>query len=225
MSSRRRSNKRRRKHEVAEVHEVLSARERYWHRRHSLFSLFDLGVRLDEESWYSVTPEVLAKHHAERCRGRVIVDACCGVGGNAIQLAKTCERVIAVDVDPAKLEMGKENAAIYGVSNIEWRCGDFLLLADEFVGRADGVFVSPPWGGPSYIRQSELGLEDFPVDLNCLWNAARRVSRNVALFLPRNLKLECLRQWGETAEVESNFVNDRCLAVTVYFGGFIKAIG
>jgi len=204
---------------------MLSARQRYWHRRHSLFRLFDLGVQMDEESWYSVTPEVLAKHHAQRCRGRVIVDVCCGVGGNTIQLAQTCERVIAIDVDPAKLDMARGNAAIYGVANIDWRRGDFLnpAIQAELVGKVDGVFVSPPWGGPSYIRQSELGLEDFPLDLNLLWKAARRVSPNVALFLPRNLKLECLRQWGETAEVESNFVNDHCLAITVYFGGFIKA--
>ena len=48
---------------------------------------FDEGVRLDREGWFSVTPERIARHIAGRCRSDVIVDAFCGVGGNAIQFA------------------------------------------------------------------------------------------------------------------------------------------
>lgn len=44
------------------------------------------------ESWFSVTPEELAKHTAERLRCDLIIDAFCGAGGNAIQFALTCER-------------------------------------------------------------------------------------------------------------------------------------
>jgi len=46
------------------------------------------------ESWFSVTPEKLAMHTAERLRCDLIVDAFCGAGGNAIQFAFTCERGI-----------------------------------------------------------------------------------------------------------------------------------
>ena len=41
---------------------------KYWAQRYRLFSLYDEGVRLDPESWYSVTPEKIAQHIAERCR-------------------------------------------------------------------------------------------------------------------------------------------------------------
>ena len=37
----------------------------------------------------------------------VIVDGFCGVGGNAIQFAFTCERVIAIDIDPRKIELAR----------------------------------------------------------------------------------------------------------------------
>ncbi|TNY19061.1 hypothetical protein DMC30DRAFT_398707 [Rhodotorula diobovata] len=47
---------------------------------------------MDREGWYSVTPENVAAQIAERCRSGVVVDAFCGVGGNAIQFAFTCER-------------------------------------------------------------------------------------------------------------------------------------
>lgn len=44
------------------------------------------------ESWFSVTPEKIAEHIAERCKCDTIIDAFCGAGGNAIQFAFTCER-------------------------------------------------------------------------------------------------------------------------------------
>jgi hypothetical protein len=44
------------------------------------------------ESWFSVTPEKIAEHIAERCACDVIVDAFCGAGGNSIQFAFSCQR-------------------------------------------------------------------------------------------------------------------------------------
>ena len=74
-----------------------SLSKKYWHQRYRLFSKYDDGIMIDsEESWYSVTPEKIAQHLAERCRGDIIVDGFCGVGGNSIQFAKTCMQVIAI---------------------------------------------------------------------------------------------------------------------------------
>lgn len=44
------------------------------------------------EGWFSATPENIASHIAARCRCDLIVDGFCGVGGNAIQFAMTCQR-------------------------------------------------------------------------------------------------------------------------------------
>lgn len=95
-----------------------------------------------------------------------IIDAFCGVGGNTIQfaLSASCKRVIAIDTDPTAILCAKHNAQIYGVSDkIEFIIGDFfeLLNAKEPKLKADAVFLSPPWGGPSYRNDEIFDLEDM----------------------------------------------------------------
>ncbi|RPD64502.1 S-adenosyl-L-methionine-dependent methyltransferase [Lentinus tigrinus ALCF2SS1-7] len=130
--------------------------QKYFSQRERFFSLYSSGCLLDEEGWYSVTPEAIADQIAERCRCNVILDAFCGVGGNAIAFAKTCERVIALDVSPVRLALARHNAALYGVEDrIEFILADFFSFARTLKQRArrkiDVVFLSPPWGGPSYL--------------------------------------------------------------------------
>lgn len=60
---------------------------KYWYQRYLLFSQFDNGIKMDEEGWFSVTPESIARHHASRCGSGIIIDCFTGVGGNAIQFA------------------------------------------------------------------------------------------------------------------------------------------
>ncbi|CAD5111419.1 DgyrCDS728 [Dimorphilus gyrociliatus] len=131
---------------------------KYWYQRYLLFSKFDDGIMLDHEGWFSVTPEIIAKHVAERCKCDVIVDAFCGAGGNTIQFALTCKRVIAIDIDPVKLKCAKNNAKIYGVEDkIEFIQGDFLKVYPTL--KCDVAFLSPPWGGPEYSNTDVFDLE------------------------------------------------------------------
>ena len=54
------------------------------------------------------------------------------MGGNAIQFAFTCERVIAIDIDPYKIQLARQNAAVYGVEDrIEFIVGDFFQVLGE----------------------------------------------------------------------------------------------
>lgn len=61
-----------------------------------MFSKYDRGIKIDDESWYSITPEPIAKHVASRVvdiygEGNAnAIDGFCGVGGNLIQLARKC---------------------------------------------------------------------------------------------------------------------------------------
>ncbi|XP_059616864.1 uncharacterized protein LOC132261868 [Phlebotomus argentipes] len=199
---------------------------KYWFKRFSLFSQFDMGVKMDRESWFSVTPEKVAAHIAERCRCDLIVDGFCGVGGNTIQFAMTCLKVIAIDIDPKKIEMAKHNATVYGVRDrIEFIVGDFTNLADTL--KADVVFLSPPWGGPEYSKEETYDLEKslIPLSATELFAKSQKITENIAMFLPRNSntqQLSVLAGPGGAVEIEQNFLDRKFIALTAYYGELIN---
>jgi trimethylguanosine synthase len=94
--------------------------------------------------------------------------------------------VIAIDLDPIKLRCAKRNAEVYGVADrISFICSDFFHVAPTL--KADAIFLSPPWGGPSYL---ETEVFDLTVDLKPdgfkIFAAAQKISPNIAYFVPRN---------------------------------------
>ncbi|KAH7903583.1 RNA cap guanine-N2 methyltransferase-domain-containing protein [Hygrophoropsis aurantiaca] len=232
----------------------------------SNFSLYDEGCLLDEEGWYSVTLERIAHQIAERCRCDTILDAFCGVGGNAIAFAKTCERVIALDTSPIRLALARHNAVIYGVADrIEFILADYISFAHSHLSRPqkgrpiDVVFLSPPWGGPSYISPSaELleknevnSTEDVTTEVSShpeyslssikpihgaqLFHLSRKITSNVAYYLPRHTNLEEISSLltsspgtdasntevdpPQMVEVEEEWMGLKLKALTCYFGG------
>lgn len=201
--------------------------KKYWINRHRLFSKFDSGIKLDQESWFSVTPELLAKHIASRLKCRTIVDAFCGAGGNSIQFAMVCDRVIAIDIDPKKIRMARHNARIYGVEDkIVFINKDFFEFVSDSRSRADAVFLSPPWGGPSYRNKETFSLKDVTPDMDKIMAKARSLSNNIAAFLPRNTAVEELMEFseGKAFEVEQNVLCGRLKTVTVYYGNLVDTV-
>lgn len=249
---------------------------KYFSQRNRYFSLYSTppGCLLDEEGWYSVTPELVANQIAERCRCEVVLDAFCGVGGNAIAFAKTCERVIALDTSPTRLALARHNAQIYGVADrIEFVLSDYISFAKTYIAlphakinrSIDVVFLSPPWGGPSYLsgtppwssptRGTDASEEQKPFNGEHpsyslaaiqpihgaeLFRLSRRITRNIAYYLPRNT---CLREISdllesefagsegddskmtdgdvEHVEVEEEWMGSKLKALTCYFGGLV----
>ncbi|XP_029971851.1 trimethylguanosine synthase [Salarias fasciatus] len=203
---------------------------KYWAQRYRLFSRFDEGIRLDREGWFSVTPERIAEHIALKVAdsfpdSQLIIDAFCGVGGNAIQFALTGRRVLAIDIDGARLDMARHNAAVYNVAEqIDFLQGDFLQLAPRL--RGDVVFLSPPWGGPDYLTAEVFNIQTMmEPDGFQIFQLAKLISDNIVYFLPRNADMDqiaSLAGAGGKVEVEQNILNNKLKTVTAYFGSLIK---
>ncbi|XP_050542908.1 trimethylguanosine synthase-like [Daktulosphaira vitifoliae] len=200
---------------------------KYWFKRYRLFSKFDLGIKLDKESWFSVTPEKISKNIAKKCLCDLLIDGFCGAGGNTIQFAFTCKKVIAIDIDPIKIELARNNARVYGVENkIEFIIGDYLSLIPTL--KADVVFLSPPWGGPTYLSQTIFDLDNIMPQYGGgknLFEMTRKVTENIAYFLPRNIDLkQCIRLAGDRkhVEFENNYFNNILNSKTAYYGNLVN---
>ncbi|HEY9439141.1 MAG TPA: methyltransferase domain-containing protein, partial [Streptomyces sp.] len=72
---------------------------------------------------------------------RSVADLCCGIGGDAIALARAGIRVLAVDRDPLTAEVARANASALGLADlIEVRCAD---VTEVDTSAYDAVFVDP----------------------------------------------------------------------------------
>ena len=199
--------------------------QKYWMQRFRFFSQFDLGCRLDEEGWFSITPERIAHHIAERSRCNVVVDLFVGCGGNAIQFALASHYVLAIDLDPTKLALARHNARIYGVvDRIEFILGDALTLLPRLGALANILFLSPPWGGPEYASAPMYSLDQIQLKGGVggkeMMRRVLEVCPNVCVLLPRNVDLRELAEvgGGRKCEVEENVLNYKLKTITVYYG-------
>ena len=165
--------------------------------------------------WFSVTPEDIAVHIARRCACDVVIDAFCGIGGNSIQFARTCGRVLAIDIDAERLRMARHNATVYGVADkIEFILGDYMTLAPHL--RADVVFLSPPWGGPDYQRAQVFDLRTMmQPDGVAIFELSRNITPNIAYLVPRNSDPQQVRRGGRerAAGRATHRVTVRCYLV------------
>ncbi|MFB7559461.1 THUMP-like domain-containing protein [Streptomyces brevispora] len=86
----------------------------------------------------------VAAHRAGRFAGagvRSVADLCCGIGGDAIALARAGISVLAVDRDPLTAEVARANAVALGLDAlIEVRCAD---VTEIDTSPYDAVFVDP----------------------------------------------------------------------------------
>ena len=194
--------------------------------------------------------------------------------------------VIALDTSPLRLELARHNAQIYGVADrIEFILSDYLSFAKSYLSlpssskpqsgnshqarKIDVVFLSPPWGGPSYIAGSDDDISRLthsasqmapsppsssghpiyslssilPIHGAQLFGLTRRITRNIAFYLPRNTRLDEVsalllpegnthqaqeeeeeHENGDTSEqieVEEEWMGVKLKALTCYFGGLV----
>ncbi|KAL8272915.1 hypothetical protein Esti_003169 [Eimeria stiedai] len=168
-----------------------SEEEQRWRSRRELFSRFDSGIQLDDDMWWSVTPEQLAAHTAERCGCTLLLDGFAGAGGNAIAFAKTCGFVIACEIEGGRVQAAQANAAVYGrqvAARTDFILGDFATLTSRQFRRGvfDVAFLAPPWGGPSYNAREVFNLKAMGAGIVRLWQT---ICPSFASGLPRTVPL------------------------------------
>ena len=156
---------------------------------------------LDEDGRRSLTDRSRAQQHARLIDAAVVIDACCGCGGNAIAFALAGKQVIAIEQDAHRIGLARRNAAQFGVSEqIRFVCGDLQEhLAPSMAQHPDcTVFVDPPW-------RSGAGIVSVPRWPDLLPGGAGTATtlqsaKGLLLKLPRSFDLATLPGGGWQVE-------------------------
>jgi magnesium-protoporphyrin O-methyltransferase len=119
----------------------------------------------------------------ESLAGKRILDAGCGTGALALELANKGASVVAIDLSPNLIELAKERISPADRQNIDFRSGDML---DDGLGEFDYVV-----GMDSMIHYCAADM------LLVLEKLAPRVSKKIVFtFAPSTLPLEVMIRVG-----------------------------
>jgi 16S rRNA G966 N2-methylase RsmD len=186
------------KEQLEDLNKPSSPDNTFWYQRYYYYSKYDEGILMDHESWWSVTPEIIAEYTAKLAKNCSVIDGFCGSGGNVIQFSKYCSEVFAIDIDPKKLEICKNNCRIYNCkNNIHFIEYDFLKIQnyDKIKVKADYIFLSPPWGGISYKNSDIYSIkESMTPDISEIIKVSLKIVKYIMFYVPRTLMLNELFQ-------------------------------
>ena len=115
--------------------------------------------------------------------GRRVLDAGCGTGALAAELARRGAEVVAIDLSPTLVDLGRERVDA-GVGSIEFRSGDML---DAALGRFDHVVAMD-----SLIHYRAADMAEAAARL-----AARTSQSMVFTFAPRTPALTLMHAAGQ----------------------------
>ncbi|MFF3845197.1 methyltransferase domain-containing protein [Streptomyces sp. NPDC002328] len=146
------------------------------------------------------TRATVAAYRAERFKGlgvTSVADLCCGIGGDAIALARAGIRVLAVDRDPVTAAVARANMEALGLADlVEVREAD---VTDVDTAGHDAVFVDPARRGG---RGRIFDPEAYSPPLSWAVEAAR-VAAHAALKVAPGIPHEAV-----PAEAEAEWISD-----------------
>jgi hypothetical protein len=175
-------------------------------------------TKLDDETWFSITPSEIAKSHASNmCRSPdvlLVLDSFCGIGGDILHFPKSTF-VVGCDINKQRLEIACELNQKYSNAPSDFVLTDSVKGIRSCFRPAcfDAVYLSPPWGH-SGIRNRQVqpifgtrSLSSLSVDGYSIFLRALRLTKNcnIAYYLPRGMKESELLLLAETAGDENMY--------------------
>ncbi|CAK69896.1 unnamed protein product (macronuclear) [Paramecium tetraurelia] len=191
--------------------------QKFYRKRFFLFKKFNEGIQLDEESWYSVIPEEMSIHIANKLKtsspGSDVIDGFCGSG------------VICIDIDPIKINNITNNLQVYEsiATVIQMNFLEYTHTNQDFI-----LIMCPPWGGLNYSHQP-YDLNSMKPSLEDLLTKGLQMTNKIVLQLPKNIDIQQLvsifkdvtdklRLELKPIEVEMMLINEQINQLIIYYG-------
>lgn len=165
----------------------------------------------DRQGLEQATSELVARHKAQRFEG-LVWDFCCGIGGDAIALAKRGD-VLAVDQNPTACLRTKWNAEVYGVQeNLSIECQNVEELVKGSSQLPARVHIDPDRRASR--RGRSLRIEDGQPGLPFLEQLMETIPGGAIKLSPAANFLGKF----PSAEMELISLHGECKEATLWFG-------
>lgn len=156
------------------------------------------------------TNEKAAKYRAKRLKCGKIIEIGSGIGLQSIEFAKTCKKVIAIEIDKRKHNYAMHNAEALGIKNIEFINADALKLNPP---KADIVFCETE----RKAEEAERKAESIKPNIKKLLEIYRKITKDICIEVPpqmQDIKFDCEREYIS--------VNHELNRLNLYFGKLKK---
>ncbi len=174
-------------------------------------------MKFDAYGLFAITPRAFSRPIIERIQGDRIVDACCSVGGMSIALAEAGKHVVAIELNPHRLQLARDNAAMCGVNEcIEFIEGDVLEALPTLT--ADTIFFDGQWNTVHQETHERFSLADFTPNGVQFLKMAFGVTDAVVFRAPAHFDFHELAQFRRPYHKEATIVAGERVAYTVYLG-------
>lgn len=186
---------------------------------------YDPNISGDELSLKIASYPATARYLAERLKkeGDVVCELCCGVGVSLIELSKTFNKVLGIDIDSKIVEDCRKNLEQAKIANYEVLCGD--ISDRELLGkiRADIVLYDIPYWS---THAGQVDPERQNPDLrNLITNIRELITDKIVIYAPTHMTYEkVVAALGpcEYIEVFTNGKHDRNF---IFLGGLVRHVG
>ncbi|KAI5180018.1 trimethylguanosine synthase [Nematocida sp. AWRm80] len=203
--------------------------EKYYYKMKSIFPIaHGNGLLVDYESWYSITPRIVADG-ISKCiynlygAHAIVLDLFSGVGGNTISLLKHNLVVTSIELDYQKIKYLRHNVkqalGISDTSNLFTIIHGnvfFQSTINQLSEHYDVIIASPPWGGIDYLKEPPLSLLH-----HCKLFELERIYKDISnlrlYMVPRNIPEPLLHKYFD-CKVFDCFINNKCIAKLIAIG-------
>lgn len=117
-------------------------------------------LRVTDEGKYSITRRrdseqilKIIQSSIENLDTKIVTDATACIGGDSINFALRCKKVISIEMKEENYKALQQNIQAYDLQNIDVLWGDSVILFNWYT---DILYIDPPWGGPKYKSHSNL---------------------------------------------------------------------
>ena len=152
--------------------------------------IMGLDFKVHEFSFFQTNIEAVERLYSKAIsliddfNGKNVYDLYCGTGTISQVMAKSARHVTGVEIVPESVDMGRENAALNGITNCDFICGDVFDVLEKasMLEKPDVIVVDPPRVGmmPDAIQK-----------------IARRRRQSVSAFIDETME-DCIsreRRW------------------------------